>query len=596
MIAGRGFSGRRWYEPGVTLVRALLVATTLLFALPAAAAERVTVAVLYFDNNSPDRAYDVLQKGLADMLVTDLSQVESLQVVERDKLQKLVDELKLQRSKFFDPRTAQQLGKGIGARYAVTGALAAFEPRMRIDVRVIEVATARVVVADRVVGDRGKFFELESELVGKLAAALKVKLTTSRGSGDVATVLAYAQGLDAADRGDLKGASSRLAEVVRNAPDFQLARDRYAEIMRRLRLASQRREGALSSAEADLVKSIDAHLAVPIAGLDRDALALRLGYRVARGNYLLFKLAALVSPHRSFHGPAIAAAEQRAEVRQRSQGYFENTRLLMDELRATSNAGASSPRIEPEDVKRAEAAGWKGIDSWSFLGTAPAALALARFTVQGEAPFWSSVSLSVRPSLTDLDRAYGARALTLVTEAEKELGARAKPEPDRMVEAIDAHAEVLVALGRKEEAIAQWQRVLDGYPTHARYKEVEKKVEDLLGVSAEAGQFSAALKGCTNDLWTLVPGAMARARRASGLHGVRKQIDQIAAACQGTVMTAGFMASAWQYGVQEALKAGDCDLYREIKGQAAKAGGNVLDGIVRTAGNACGETLPEMSR
>jgi TolB-like protein len=570
---------------------------TLLLAVPAAAAERVTVAVLYFDNNSADREYDVLQKGLADMLVTDLSQVDTLQVVERDKLQKLVDELKLQRSKFFDPRTAQQLGKGIGARYAVTGALAAIEPRMRIDVRVIEVATAKVVVADRVVGERARFFDLESELVSKLAAALKVRVAPARpGVVDVATVLAYSRGLDAADKGDLKAASSRLAEVVRTAPDFQLARDRYAEIMRRLRLASQRREGVLSTAEADLVKSMDAHLAVPTAGLDRDALALRLGYRVARGNYLLFKLAALVAAHRSFHGPAIAAPEQRAEVRQRSQGYFDNTRLLIDELRATPNPGALSPQIEPEDRKRAEAAGWKGIDGWSFLGTAPAALALARFTVHGETPFWSPVSLTLRPTLVDLDGGYAKKALALIADAEKELASRAKAEPDRMVEAIDAHAEALVAVGRKEEAIAQWQRVLDGYPTHARYKEVEKKIEDLLGVSAEAGQFAAAVKGCSNELWTLMPAAMSRARRADGLKGVRKQIDQIAAACTGNVMTAGFLASAWQFGTQEALKVGDCDLYREIKAQAAKAGGNVVDGIVRTAGNACGESLPEMNR
>src|SRR6185436_17288776 len=443
--------------------------------------------------------------------VTDLSQVDSLQVVERDKLQKLVDELKLQRSKFFDPKTAQRLGQGIGARYAVTGALAAFDPKMRIDVRVIEVATAKVVVADQVVGERGKVFELESELATKLAAALKVRLApAARASGDVATLLAYSQGLDAADKGDLQGASSHLAEVVRSAPDFQLARDRYAEIMRRL----------------------------------------RLGYRVARGNYHLFKLAALLQPHRSFFGPAIAPPEKRAEVQKHSQGYFENTRLLIDEL-GGREAGALSPRIEPEDVKRAEAAGWKGIDSWSFLGSGPAALALARFTVQGEAPFWSPVSLTVRPSLVDLDRGYAAKALALHAEAEKELAAqvpRRKGDPGSLIEAIDAHAETLVALGRKEEAIAQWQRVLDGYPTHPKYKEVEKKIEDLLAVSAEANQFAAAVKGCSNELWTLMPGAMSRARRADGARGVRKQIDQVRAACQGTAMTVGFLSSAWQYG------------------------------------------------
>src|SRR5688572_24780539 len=86
-----------WYEGPVRAT--FLVAAALALAGQASAAERVTVAVLYFDNNSADPQYDVLQKGLADMLVTDLSQVESLQVVEREKLQQLVDELKLQRSK-----------------------------------------------------------------------------------------------------------------------------------------------------------------------------------------------------------------------------------------------------------------------------------------------------------------------------------------------------------------------------------------------------------------------------------------------------------------------------------------------------------------
>src|SRR5688572_17026807 len=107
-------------------LRALVVAAALLAGAPAAvAADKMVVVVLYFDNNTNDRGYDVLQKGLADMLVTDLSQVNELQVLEREKLQALIDELKLQRQRFFDPKTAQRLGQGIGARYAVTGAFTA---------------------------------------------------------------------------------------------------------------------------------------------------------------------------------------------------------------------------------------------------------------------------------------------------------------------------------------------------------------------------------------------------------------------------------------------------------------------------------------
>jgi TolB-like protein len=587
--------------------RATIVASILALAGAAQAAERPTVAVLYFDNNSPLREYDVLQKGLADMLVTDLSQIEGLQVVERDKLQKLLEELKLQRSKFFDPATAQKLGRGIGARYAVTGALAAFDPKMRIDVRVIEVATAKVVVADRVIGDRQKVFDLEAELVAKLAAGLQVRVAgvpPRAGVGDVATLLQYSQGIDAADKGDLQAASRRLAEVVRTAPDFQLAKDKYTDVVRRLRQAGQRRQDVMSVAEAELVRSLDGHLVGDVK--DREALGRQLGYRIARGNYQLWKLAALVAPYHSSSGPAIAPPDRQAELQERSRAYFENTMALLNMLRANRDPqGRSYPdaRIEAGDRSRAESLGWKGIDQWSFVSPASAALGLARFTVHGEAPFWGPVSLAVRPALVDLDRGYGPKALALIVEAEKELKAavdRHEEKVDALIDAIDAHAEILVALGRKEEAIAQWQRVLDGYPTATKYKELEKKIEDLLAMSPEATQFAAAVKSCSNELWTLMPGAMSRARRADGRKGVRKQMDQVTAACRGGTMTIGFLASAWQFGVQEALKAGDCDFYREIKAEAAKQtatlGPNLVDGLTRTAGNACGEHLAELNR
>ena len=52
------------------------LAALVLMASTASAAEKLVVAVLYFDNNTGNREYDVLQKGLADMLITDLSGVE----------------------------------------------------------------------------------------------------------------------------------------------------------------------------------------------------------------------------------------------------------------------------------------------------------------------------------------------------------------------------------------------------------------------------------------------------------------------------------------------------------------------------------------
>lgn len=247
------------------------LALALLAVAPASAAPapdgRMTVVVLYFDNNTSDKAYDVLQKGLADMMVTDLSGVGSIQVVEREKLQKLIDELKLQRTRYFDPATAQRIGRGIGATHAVTGAIAAMDPQIRIDVRLVDVATAKVVMADKVVGTRDKFFDLEADLAARFATALspdsKVPAASAKrnGSADLETAMAYSKGLDASDRGDYEGASKALATVVTKAPKFRLAQERYAALLKKLYEARARREAVLGSGEDLLRRSVADHLA-----------------------------------------------------------------------------------------------------------------------------------------------------------------------------------------------------------------------------------------------------------------------------------------------------------------------------------------------
>ncbi len=47
------------------------------------------IAISYFDNTTGIERYNSLSKGLADMLITDLSKISSIQIVEREKLEKL---------------------------------------------------------------------------------------------------------------------------------------------------------------------------------------------------------------------------------------------------------------------------------------------------------------------------------------------------------------------------------------------------------------------------------------------------------------------------------------------------------------------------
>src|SRR6185436_20368074 len=97
---------------------------------------------------------------------------EGVTVVERARLDEVIGELKLQQGKLFDPKTAQKLGKLLGATHAVAGSLYKADPELRIDLRLVEVATGKVLLGQQVVGAPSALFELEQKLVEKFVGAL----------------------------------------------------------------------------------------------------------------------------------------------------------------------------------------------------------------------------------------------------------------------------------------------------------------------------------------------------------------------------------------------------------------------------------------
>ena len=223
-----------------------LVFTLVLFqGSPAYSGSGHTVTVLYFDNNSGLPEFETLGKGLADMLITDLTRHSGLQVVEREKLEELIEELKLQKTDFFDQKTSLQLGKGVGADYAVTGAVYAIDVNMRIDLRVIDIDTGQVLLADKVTGRTDNFFDLQMGLTESVIKGLGDKLSRKARKKildaakdnivtKVRSLINYANGLDLADQGDYDGASKIMAAVVKEEPRFALAKTRNDEILKKL--------------------------------------------------------------------------------------------------------------------------------------------------------------------------------------------------------------------------------------------------------------------------------------------------------------------------------------------------------------------------
>src|SRR5437667_12850362 len=93
------------------------LALALTFATAAGAADKPRVGGLYYDySNDKDDDFKTLKKGFAQMVTTDLAGNDAITVVERARMNEIVDELNLQQSNKIDPATAAKVGKLLGAK------------------------------------------------------------------------------------------------------------------------------------------------------------------------------------------------------------------------------------------------------------------------------------------------------------------------------------------------------------------------------------------------------------------------------------------------------------------------------------------------
>ena len=247
---------------GSLIALALLLAAGLAPSTVAAAAP--TLAVTYFDNNTTEDRFDPLGRGLADMLITDLAGLEGLAVVERGRLNDILSELELQTSSFVDPVSAVQVGKGLGAEYVLTGAFLAVAPDMRIDARIVNVSTGKVVQAEAVQGPVDEFFLLEKELATLIIDQLKVSVSARESArmGRPATesfdaFVAWSAGLEALDRGALQEARDQLAAALEHDDRFALADAELEGLQERLRQLTTQGQEARSAYARDLLRRID---------------------------------------------------------------------------------------------------------------------------------------------------------------------------------------------------------------------------------------------------------------------------------------------------------------------------------------------------
>ena len=133
---------------------------------------RPGIAVLPFNNGGSygqqKEDFDALERGIAGMMISELSANAAARVVERAEIQKLLDEQNLGAQGRVDAATAAKIGKLVGARYMVMGTFVDFYGDFRVDVRLINTETSEVVKTESERMQRDHLFDIIRNIAARL--------------------------------------------------------------------------------------------------------------------------------------------------------------------------------------------------------------------------------------------------------------------------------------------------------------------------------------------------------------------------------------------------------------------------------------------
>ncbi len=192
---------------------------------------RPGIAVFPFTNGGSygqgKEDFDALERGIAGMMISELAQNPAARVVERQDIQRIIDEQNLAGQNRVDPQTAAKVGKLVGARYVVAGTFIDFYGDFRVDVRLVNVETGEIVKTESERMQRDHMFDIIRNVATRLMKdanlpALQRQASDQRMGRQVPTeaLTYYSRGLLYADHGQKDKAIEMFNQATTNFPGY----------------------------------------------------------------------------------------------------------------------------------------------------------------------------------------------------------------------------------------------------------------------------------------------------------------------------------------------------------------------------------------
>lgn len=190
----------------------------------------MTVAVMPLRFTGADTSLQPLERGMAELITIDLARSHQLTVVERARIQALLDEIKLQQSGQTDTASNVRAGKIIQAGRIVSGGIIQDGTRLRVDAAIVNTQTSAVAGGAANENALDQLFAIEKAIVAQLFDSLGVTLTAEERKAlelvptrNLQAFLAYSRGLMLEDQGRFGDASRSYYDAQRIDPSFFLA-------------------------------------------------------------------------------------------------------------------------------------------------------------------------------------------------------------------------------------------------------------------------------------------------------------------------------------------------------------------------------------
>jgi tetratricopeptide (TPR) repeat protein len=193
--------------------------------------ESNTVAVMPFSYRGTNPDIRALGRGFAQLLVTDLAKSRQVRVLERERMQAMLDEMKLGDSALATPTSAVRSGHLLQAARVVQGALGELPgDQLRVDAALVNVSTAAVQPPAEGTSPLGRLFDLEKQIAFAVFNNLGIQLSpaeqeaiSQRPTQNLQAFLAYSRGLVDQDRGDFAAAQADFNQAATLDPNFRAA-------------------------------------------------------------------------------------------------------------------------------------------------------------------------------------------------------------------------------------------------------------------------------------------------------------------------------------------------------------------------------------